>query len=284
MSLQPFRLLIFLAALACLTLGQGTATPAPPANRSFSGAATFGYPRFAPPTITGAPFSGEEVSESVQILADGTRITRKAPGRKMYRDFAGRTRTERVVFPGLQPAGAAPAGDVIVSEIYDPVTNFRYTLDPINRVAHRIKLEPFPARPAANPSSSQVSPASPAAQGLATKPPVFQGTARPRPTISAESLGTQVISGVQVEGHRTTETIPAEAQGNDRPISTITETWMSSELKITVLSKRSDPRSGESKTEILNLSRAEPDPFLFTVPADYSLVDETGSFTIRFGR
>ena len=42
-----------------------------------------------------------------------------------------------------------------------------------------------------------------------------------------------------------------------------------------------DPRSGDSTIQILNLSRVEPDPSLFTVPPDYSVVDEAGSFTIK---
>jgi hypothetical protein len=116
-------------------------------------------------------------------------------------------------------------------------------------------------------------------------PPQANGVGPPpnglRRTISQDSVGTQLINGVQAEGHRTIETIPAEAEGNDRPITVVSETWFSPELKLTVLNKRSDPRSGESTVQILNLSRTEPDPFLFTVPPDYSVVDEAGSFTIK---
>jgi hypothetical protein len=50
------------------------------------------------------------------------------------------------------------------------------------------------------------------------------------------------------------------------------------------LSKRSDPRSGETTTQILNIIRSDPDPSLFTTPADYTVVDETGPFTIRYSR
>ena len=89
---------------------------------------------------------------------------------------------------------------------------------------------------------------------------------------------------MQAEGHRITQTIPTGAQGNDRPISVITETWDSPELKLRVMSKRSDPRSGENTTQILNINRAEPDPSLFTIPAGYTVVDETGEFTIRYGQ
>ena len=67
-------------------------------------------------------------------------------------------------------------------------------------------------------------------------------------------------------------------------MSVITETWDSPELKLRVMSKRSDPRSGENTTQILDINRAEPDPSLFTIPAGYTVVDETGRFEIRYGR
>jgi len=42
-----------------------------------------------------------------------------------------------------------------------------------------------------------------------------------------------------------------------------------------VLSKTSDPRFGESTTKLINIEMAEPDPALFQVPAEYSIVDES---------
>jgi hypothetical protein len=268
-------------AFAGLVAAQGTAPSGAPVNGSFSASIGFGARDTGGPVITGASYSGEQVSESVQILADGTRITRKSPGQnqKMYRDFAGRTRIERPMFPGLPATSRNPFRDAMVAVIYDPIAGFRYTLDPINHVAHRQKVQPLvpPAPknltvPAGSPPKATPVPASsaPAPSGL-------------RRTISQDSVGTQLINGVQAEGHRIIETIPAEAEGNDRPITVVSETWFSPELKLTVLSKRSDPRSGDSTTQILNLSRTEPDPSLFTVPADYSMVDETGPFTIKVG-
>jgi len=96
------------------------------------GSITFGFRETGAPVITGASYSGEQVSESVQILADGTRITRKMPGQnqKMYRDFAGRMRIERPMFPGFPTAAPNPNCDAIVAVVYDPVAGFRYTLDP----------------------------------------------------------------------------------------------------------------------------------------------------------
>jgi hypothetical protein len=61
------------------------------------------------------------------------------------------------------------------------------------------------------------------------------------------------------------------------------ERWWSPELKVTVLSMNTDPRSGDSTLKLINLSRSEPDPSLFVPPADYSVVEEKGDFTIKWG-
>jgi hypothetical protein len=94
-------------------------------------------------------------------------------------------------------------------------------------------------------------------------------------------LGTETIEGVLAEGKRTTIVYPIGAVGNDRPITTVSETWMSTDLKTVVLSKHSDPRSGESTTRLTNISRAEPDPALFQIPSDYEIVDAQVSDPVR---
>ncbi len=99
---------------------------------------------------------------------------------------------------------------------------------------------------------------------------------------SSESLGTQTMEGVTVEGHRTTTTIPVGVQGNDRPLVSTNETWTSPDLKVTVLMKNSDPRNGENIMRLTNITVGEPDPALFQPPADYTVVDEKGAFTIHF--
>jgi len=50
-----------------------------------------------------------------------------------------------------------------------------------------------------------------------------------------------------------------------------------------VLSTSYSPASGTQTLKIANLSTAEPDPALFMVPTDYTIVDETESFTIAWG-
>ena len=97
-----------------------------------------------------------------------------------------------------------------------------------------------------------------------------------------ESLGTQTIEGVQAEGTRVTFTIPAGKIGNERPIVTVNEQWYSPELQAVVMSKNSDPRTGETTYRLTNIVRSEPDPGLFQVPSDYTVNE--GGFGFGSGR
>jgi hypothetical protein len=98
-----------------------------------------------------------------------------------------------------------------------------------------------------------------------------------------ESLGKQTMEGLNVEGTRTTHTIPANEIGNDREIVSVTETWQSPELQVTVRSHTKDPQFGETDYRLTNVRCAEPDASLFKVPADYT-VTEAGSPGIKFER
>ena len=90
---------------------------------------------------------------------------------------------------------------------------------------------------------------------------------------TSESLGDQTINGVQATGTRVTTTIPADKMGNDKPITVISERWYSSDLKATVMTKHDDPWAGELKTEFKAVNTSEPDSSLFTIPADYKIID-----------
>jgi hypothetical protein len=89
--------------------------------------------------------------------------------------------------------------------------------------------------------------------------------------LKTEALGRQAMEGVQAEGRRTTITIPAGQAGNDLPIHIVAESWYSSDLQTTVLSKHSDPRNGDTVTRLANISRSEPAHTLFEPPADYKV-------------
>jgi hypothetical protein len=100
---------------------------------------------------------------------------------------------------------------------------------------------------------------------------------------NTESLGSQTMEGVVVNGVRTTRSIPAGQVGNDRPITIVTEVWTSADLKTIVSSKRNDPRMGEQTFRLTNIVRAEPDPSLFIVPPDFKIIDG-GPKTIIYRR
>jgi len=90
-------------------------------------------------------------------------------------------------------------------------------------------------------------------------------------TTGTEQLGKQMVEGVECEGTRAVTTMPAGAVGNERPIETVSETWYSPELKMMILSRRNDPRFGESTYRVTNINRSEPDGALFQIPSDYMI-------------
>ncbi len=80
-----------------------------------------------------------------------------------------------------------------------------------------------------------------------------------------------MIEGVEAEGTRTTMTIPAGEIGNERPIEIVSERWYSPELQLVVMTRHSDPRSGETTYKLTNINRTEPAKSLFEVPAGYTI-------------
>ena len=248
-----------LFAVAVSAVAQTAVTPA----ISFGGVIAGGI---SSQSVVGHPYSADQVTERVQTLADGTRIIQPTQTTKFYRDSAGRTRTEHTFTP---PPGAVMASGPSFIQIVDPVAGYRYMLQPRNQTARRSAFAPMVQRPNVVPA---IRPAAPAI--LPTDAAGLAAAARQHPEMSRESLGTQTIEGVIAEGTRMTMTFPEGSMGNDRPITTVTETWMSPDLKTVVLSKVSDPRNGESTTKLTNIVMAEPDPALFQIPAEYSIVDE----------
>jgi hypothetical protein len=91
--------------------------------------------------------------------------------------------------------------------------------------------------------------------------------------VNKEDLGQQVVEGVVATGTRTTTTIAAGTIGNDQPILIVSEQWFSPDLKVLVMTKHSDPRSGDTTYRLTNIAQAEPARSLFEVPADYTMKD-----------
>jgi hypothetical protein len=207
--------------------------------------------------VKGAPYSAEVVTESTQTLGNGAKLTRKTTAR-FYRDSEGRTRREQSAAPVGPFATAGDAPRVIF--ISDPVAGVSYTLFPDSRAASKRTLRPAPA-----------------ASGRNFPPPGPPRSRDDRPSSDerkTESLGKQVIEGVEAEGSRTTITIPAGRIGNDQPLEIVHERWHSPELQTIILNKHNDPRWGETVYKLTKINRSEPDRSLFEAPGDYTVKEE----------
>lgn len=199
------------------------------------------------PRVEGAPYSGRDTTDRDQVAPDGSR--QAATYNAVWRDSAGRTRTESHAEPG----GRAPCRSFLV-EIFDPVAHFAYVVDTVNKVAHRVALESRPVSVAPTPLRD-----------------------------GQESLGAKTMYGVTVVGARETRTVPPPRRRPDDLPTTITvESWWSPQLGLMVYSKTTQAGM-ESVRTLKDLSTAEPDASLFQVPEGYKIVDETKPFTITTG-
>lgn len=234
--------------------------------------------------VTGAPYSAEAVTDIVQQLADGNRIVRQNKA-QISRDGQGRTRREQG-FAMFGPLVNGPSGNEMRNvQISDPTTGSMVMLDLNSKTAHRMPGAPrmmMRNKIAAGGANTNAGvnvekfefavPPSQASGGVMFNR-VEAISAMPGDTPVVESLGTQFMEGVAVEGTRTTLTIPAGQIGNELPINVVSERWFSPDLKVLVMSRQSDPRFGETTYRLTNINRSEPSPQLFEIPADFTVVD-----------
>ncbi|HEY6370048.1 MAG TPA: hypothetical protein VIX37_05685 [Candidatus Sulfotelmatobacter sp.] len=80
-------------------------------------------------------------------------------------------------------------------------------------------------------------------------------------------------TAVEVLGTRETTTLKAGAVGNSQPLVTTREFWYSPDLQIILAVTRKDPREGTRVIRGVDLSRSEPDPAMFQVPAGFVVPD-----------
>ena len=231
--------------------------------------------------VKGAPYSAETITETSQALADGNRITRKSSG-LLYRDGEGRTRREH----SLDAVGPWATGKIhkLIS-IEDPVAGVHWMLEPEAKIARKITLKkgaggfgvatagvrvpaPLPDHfdlpiPAEGPGEIRIE------RGMK-----IEARAAPAGDSKIEQLGKRNIEGLICEGSKTTITIPAGQIGNERPIEIVAERWYSPELQTVVLTRRSDPRTGETTFRLASVRRGEPGRNLFEPPPDYTVKED----------
>jgi hypothetical protein len=252
--------------------------------------------------VTGAPYSADAVTEMTQTLADGNRIARTVTA-SVSRDSEGRTRRDqRLAALGPWMPDAQPRTVIIE----DPVAHASYMVDEEQKTAiklpfmRQVKVSGPMSAPmvadedtffeasvmssdagvVAGESGKEVAhagkPAVVAFSGtrtFATSMPDHMPDMRDMPPVERHDLGKQMIEGVEAVGTQSVTTIAAGAIGNEQPIRIVSERWYSEALHTVVMSKRSDPRTGEVVYRLTNLDRSEPSPALFQVPADYTVKD-----------
>jgi len=222
-------------------------------------------------TVKNSPFSADAVSESVEVLADGNRITRSVT-HKLYRDSDGRFRREEVSTPGGNNLRLFGSQSVFIS---DPTSNSRVVLDPTTKTAQRggtvskNGIAVITTDPISEDTRTAIETRLLSGSTRVALPTTVTGTGTS--IDKSESLGVRDFEGIPAEGTRTVMTIAAGAIGNERPIETVYERWYSKDLQLIVYSKHTDPRFGEQTYRLTNINRSEPDRSLFTVSPDYKV-------------
>jgi hypothetical protein len=256
-------------------------------------------------TIKGKPYSAEAVNETSQVLADGNKISRKNVS-AVYRDSQGRTRNE-MSMPSIGPWASGKSEKMIT--IFDPVAKATLVLHP-DKTASRHEMpsldEEKTVAGSAGPGrakmviikkhhvdGSVVEGARQAVEDVVieriqgvepVRPDIATGAAvsSMKNTIRMEHLGKRMIEGVEAEGTKTIQTIPAGEIGNERDIEVVDETWFSKEIEALVYSRHSDPQIGETIYRLMNIQRTEPSLSLFELPAGYKLNPDSGSSRFEF--
>ncbi len=202
-------------------------------------------------TVTGAPFSAVQMTTHQQTLANGN-VIQQQETTNLFRDSQGRVREE------MTWTGANGQGSRTAVTISDPVAQVVRRLNPQSKTVSEMPMR----QPPAGGASARVAGGQRLREGSAN--------------LVKEDLGTQTVNGVTATGTRVTRTIPAGAMGNAQSIQIMRETWVSSDLKVPVMVKTSDPRFGTTVTQVTDITRAEPDAALFQTPAGYTVSQGRG--------
>jgi hypothetical protein len=254
--------------------------------------------------IKNAPYSAEIITEQQQNLADGNQIVNKRSAMS-YRDSAGRTRHE--VRDASGALRTVTINDTVadITYVLNPDQKSAIKVGPRREIA-RIAGEKARERIAEMNQEGgervivkrieregggelrqriredvriRVNKDLAGGQGPAGMDrigPVIAGAfgdMRWASKANVKDLGTREIEGIKAQGKSRSYEIPAGEVGNRNPIVVTSETWYAPELQVTVLTRRTDPRTGERSWRMANVKREEPAAALFSVPPDYAVKD-----------
>ena len=203
---------------------------------------------FIPP-LPDAPFALTLATEWVRPLGtDGNTVT-LTNERHIARDRAGRVFQERVL---LAPPCTPLEGRTNVLQLETLATHTALNCFVRDHICQTVAYNP-----------------------TLTSPDLTGGTTKfPGATQQRKNLGKDVIEGQEAVGMRVTTTIDAGQFGNAKPVTVVREFWYSPALGINLRCTRDDPRSGKQTFTVTKISRDEPDPSLWQVPAGFTVADD----------
>lgn len=198
--------------------------------------------------IPNLPFSGLVNVERSRIDRDGLVIHFKTV-REISRDSRGRIHSE---LRTLIPVGSHGEPVLLSIRLYDPQTRVSTTIFPREKT---FRTQTLNHPPAAFPPDRRF--ASSAGEGPQNE------------FAKQEDLGIREMEGVQVHGILESQTIPADTGGTAKEIVVTDEYWYSDELRINLLIRHNDPRTGTATMTVAKLTRTEPDATEFEIPEGY---------------
>ncbi len=206
--------------------------------------------------VIGAPFSDTAVEETTRVMQDGTRFVHSVTTRH-FRSGQGSVRLEREL---PMPVGSSDEAHTIVT-INNKVTGEFDSLFPSGKIASVAQRPGMKVvdTPVTLPEIRTTF----AGMRVGPKDPGWS---------TPVSLGEKTLDGVHVVGSQRTYTVAAGKVGNSKAVTVTVQQWSSPELGIIVDKLVTSTTGGQFHYHLTQLTQAEPDPALFTVPADYKKI------------
>jgi hypothetical protein len=202
--------------------------------------------------VPNAPFTGVINVERSVVQRDGS-VRNLRTIREIGRDSRGRIFNQYRTL--LSPTDTSTP-QVVSVLLYDPQTRTSTTIFPARQM--------FSTGTVTRPPETQP----PALLDAATS-----GNSIPRNDFTKqEDLGTRQMEGLALHGVRETQTIPSDNNGAGKEIVVTDEYWYSADLRINMVVKHNDPRTGSVTMTVTQVKRAEPDPVQLEIPEGYKPV------------
>lgn len=200
--------------------------------------------------IPNVPFTAVSKVEMRHIDPDGTIVKLKTT-RAIARDSQGRVyKVARLLRP-IAETGTPP---IAMIELYDPQTKVYTLIYPRSRTLWKGDLDRTPTLLA-----QEYFYRLPMHNGL----PVYKFS-------KEEDLGTQSMLDMPVHGIRETQKLVDSAGKN---IFGTDEYWYSDDLHMSLVAEHKSPNGDRLTVTVTQITRTEPDPALFEVPANYRQLD-----------